>query len=133
MTFPRTKPDIGTVRGFRILCAALLFLAFALGVPLHAATAHAVSAASPVTHAAHSHDHGKCCHDYHGKAGSVALCQMACAAAVAVLDNPPGLGTQLAYTVQFASSPSAASLGVTLSLDLFPPKPTLSPGAAQLI
>lgn len=115
------------MRGLQALCAALLFLAFTLGVPLHAATAHAtLSVGASTAHATHVHEHGatKCCHDHHGKTESGALCQMACAAAIAVLDTRPlRLGTQLAYTVQFASGPPMASNGVTLPLDPFPPRP----------
>jgi len=124
LTLPCRKPEIGTVRGLRVLSAALLFLAFALGVPLHAATAHDVAAVASATHVAHSHEHGSCCHEHHCKTRAGALCQMACAAAVAVLDNPPGIGTQLAYTVQFTTAPPASSPGVTLALDPFPPRPS---------
>jgi hypothetical protein len=116
------------MRGLRVLCAALLFLAFTLGVPLHAATAHGtLSVGVPTSHATHVHENGatKCCDDHHGKAGSGALCQMVCAAAIAVLDTHPlGLGTQLAYAVQFASGPPMAGNGVTLTLDPFPPRPS---------
>ncbi len=116
------------MRGLRVLCAALLFLAFTLGVPLHAATAHGtLPVGAPNAHVTHVHENGakKCCHDRHGKAGSGALCQMACAAAIAVLDTlPQHLGTQLAYAVQFASGPPMAGNGVTLTLDPFPPRPS---------
>ncbi len=116
------------MRGLRVLCAALMLLAFTLGVPFHAATAHGtLPIGASISHVTHVHENGltKCRHDHHGKTGSGALCQMACAAAIAVLDTLPlRLGTQLAYAVQFASGSPMASNGVTLSLDPFPPRPS---------
>lgn len=116
------------MRGLRALCAALLFLAFTLGMPLHGATAHGMAPAGTATlHAAHAHDpgKGKCCPDHHAKAGPGALCQLACGAAVAVLDGPAlHLGTRLAYLVRFAAGPSASGLGATPAPDPFPPRPS---------
>lgn len=111
----------------RILCAALLLLASTLAAPLHAATGHGTAFLGGTTaHSpAHIHEDGKgnCCPDHH-KAGSPALCQLACSAAVAVLGLPQPLGTRFAYRVQFASGPPASSDGATVAPDPFPPKPS---------
>ncbi len=117
------------MRWLRILCAALLLLASALAVPLHAATAHGMvhlGAATAQISAAHiqHHGNGKCCPDHHkGNAG--ALCQLACSATVAVLDARQHLdGTRAAHAVQFASGPPAWSDAATVAPDPFPPKPS---------
>ena len=116
------------MRYLHALCAALLLVAFALGVPLHAATAHGMAVAGgPATQAAHVHHAGdpKCCPDHHhNKARPGALCQMACASALAVLDAPQHLGTRLAYAVRFAPGPSRADQGTIMAPDPFPPKPS---------
>lgn len=116
------------MRGLRALCAILLFVAFALGVPLHSATAHGMAhhAGGTAMHAAtHVHAHGKPCRDCPAKAGPGALCQMACSAVVAVLDAPsPSLGTRLAYAVRFAAGPPVSGQGATRAPDPFPPKPS---------
>lgn len=112
------------MRGLRALCAALLLVVFALGVPLRSATAHGIAHAAAV----HVHDHaahGKPCRNCPAKAGCGTLCQMACcASALAVLDPPvPGLGTRLAHAVRFAVGPPASARGATVAPDPFPPKP----------
>lgn len=120
------------MRGLRALCAALLFVAFTLGVPLHSATAHRMAHAAGGTtmqaaHAYHAHAHGKPCRDCPTKAKPDALCQMACAAAVAVLDAPaPSLGTRLAYAVRFAVGPPALAQSAIVAPDPFPPRPSRS-------
>lgn len=117
----------------RAACAALLFLAFAVGVPLRAAAACDHGSAGTehrahvmAAHAAPVHDHGRCCPGSHPtKAGSSALCQMVCGAAVAVLDPPvPHPGTPFSYTVRFAADPSASAQGATPAPDPFPPRPS---------
>jgi hypothetical protein len=85
------------------------------------------AAGGATMHAAHVHAdaHGKPCRDCPAKAGPGALCQMACAAAVAVLDAPaPSLGTRLAYAVRFAAGPPASAQGAIVAPDPFPPRPS---------
>ena len=117
------------MRGLRTLCAALLLVAFTLGVPLHSATAHGLAHGAGVTtlHSALVHDHarGKHCPDCPSKAGPGTLCQMACVGAVAVLGPPLlPLCTRLAHTVRFTAGPPASAQGATVAPDPFPPRPS---------
>jgi hypothetical protein len=76
-----------------------------------------------VAHVHHAQD--KPCRECPSKAGPGALCQMACAAAVAVLDTPaPSLGPCLAYAVQFAAGPPVPTQGAAPAPDPFPPRPS---------
>ena len=122
------SPKTWDMRCLRALCTALLLIAFALGLPLHAATAHGMAVVGgSATQAAHVHHAGdpKCCPDHHhNKAGPGTLCQMACASALAVLDTPQHLGARLAFAVRFAPGPSRADRGAVSAPDPFPPKPS---------
>ena len=115
------------MRASRVIIAALLFLAFTLGMPLHVATANIghptnhVPVASTVAHDGMDH----CCPDHRDQKGSTStVCQMACGASLAIPQWPPMLGTHLAYAVQFAPELHAAKAGVILPLDPFPPRPS---------
>lgn len=111
------------MRLLRALCAALLLVAFTVGVPLHTVTAHGMAPHSGAAmQVMHAHNQGTA---NHHKPSPGALCQIACGAMVAVLSTPPRLGTQLAYAVQFAASPPAAGQGTTRVPDPFPPRPSL--------
>ena len=114
------------MRAPRVLIAALLFLAFALGVPVHAATAH-VGHSTGDTHLADTvsvHAKGHCCPDHDRKGSTSTICQMACGAGLAIPQWPPMLGTRVAYAVQFTPELHGAKAGVTLPLDPFPPRPS---------
>ena len=110
----------------RVLIAALLFLAFTLGMPMHAATAHVSQSTSNALPAYTIADHGKghCCPDHDRKGKTSAVCQMACSAGLAIQEWPAMLGTHSAYAVQFNPELLAAKSGVTLPLDPFPPRPS---------
>jgi hypothetical protein len=113
------------MRASRVLFAALLFLAFTLGVPVHAATSHVCQPtgdASPAHTVAH-HGKGHCCPDHDRKSGSSTLCQMACGVSLTIPEAPPMSGTRLAYAVQFTPELHAVRAGVSLPLDPFPPRP----------
>ena len=112
------------MRGLRAVCAALLLVAFTLGGPLHGAIAHGTGAHT--THAAPGHvkADGKSCRDCPAKTGAGVLCQMACAAAAAVLDPPFQLEARSAHAMRFPASLPAAPLGAAIAPDPFPPKPS---------
>lgn len=114
------------MRAPRIIITALLFLAFALGMPLHAATAHIRQSTgnAPLVHTVVVNGKDHCCPNHDQKGGTSTVCQMACGAGLAIPESPPMLGTHLAYAVQFTPEPLAAKAGVSLPLDPFPPRPS---------
>lgn len=108
----------------RLLLAALLLIAFTLGVSAHAASMHGMPHAGG-TAVALVHDHGlgkKSSPDGH-KLSSQELCQIACSGAVAVLGGPMGPVARFAYAAQFALAPPAAFREMTRAPDPFPPRP----------
>ena len=108
----------------RLLFAVLLLVAVMLVTPFHAATAYGMDrsgTATPPSAVTQATGAKGCCAPGDANMPSVA-CQAACSSALAVLDTPPRLATQLAYPVQFAPSPALAGRGVTLALDPYPPR-----------
>src|SRR3954451_20012505 len=126
------------MRVLRALFAVLLLTATTLGASLHSASGHAMTPASGGTHAVHdpggaqlearghfhATSHAGPCQDCPTKAfGS--LCDIACAAAVAVAATPSqSVGTPLEYAVAFAVPPSRTVDGAVLTPDPFPPRPS---------
>lgn len=110
----------------RLLLAALLLVAFTLGVASHTATAHGFQHLSEpqVAHLRH-HDQGEgtCCPDGH-KLSSHETCQIACSAAVALPAAPAELGARFTYIAQFGFGSSAPMHETMRVPDLFPPKRT---------
>jgi hypothetical protein len=111
------------MRLLRAVCAALFLVACTLGVPLHSAAAHHFGG---TTHVAQVHDHGSGKPaSHHVKLGPGALCQLACCAAVAVLQAPfQAVGAPFAYAAEYGADPPASAHGALITPDPFPPKPS---------
>ena len=112
------------MRLWRMILAVLALVALILGVPLHGAAAHGgMMSAGPSMHSLHHvHGDGKPCQ--HCPKSDDALCAMACAGAVAILDlASPTSHTTVAYAVRFPGAPGLAFAGVVLPPDPFPPRP----------
>lgn len=114
------------MRLLRVLCAVLLLAGTTLGASFHSASAHGMTHAGGTT--AHVHNHGhqharsKPC-DCPQKASHAALCDMACSAALAVMDEPRQVvGTRLEYLVAFAVPPPGAVQDALRAPDPFPPR-----------
>lgn len=110
------------MRGLRVLVAALLLVAFTVGVPTHHAAAHG-AAHLHTARAAHVHLHSKPCPDCPAKPDPDWVCKIACAAALAVIGVAPvGTWSPHAYAIRFAAAPTRSPQGAAPSPDPFPPK-----------
>lgn len=109
------------MRGLRLWLAALLLATLTIGAPLHQAAAHGMAHAH---HATLVHTHSQPCPDCPAKPGDHAkACEMACAAAVAIMQILPARDwSPLAYAVRHEAASSRPPEGAITAPDPFPPK-----------
>jgi hypothetical protein len=115
------------MRWWRALMAALLLIAFAVGTPLHHAAAYGTVHGGHPHHAqapaAHAHGHSAPCPGCPSKPDPAEACEIACAAAVAVVDQlSDGTWEPLSYPVRFDVPASRSPPGAERAPDPFPPK-----------
>lgn len=109
------------MRGLRLWLAALLLASFTVGPPLHQAAAHGMAHAH---HATHVHAQSQPCPDCPATPGDHAkACEMACAAAVAILQVLPArTWSPFAYAIRYEAASSRPPPGTIAAPDPFPPK-----------